>query len=358
MELKHFLLALNLDNPLSLCQCCKMYGIEQSDNNRLEKLQLCLNQAYKAALEPSLLSRQKEEVSLIKKNNLKVITIFDKDYPENLKDIFDPPLLIYVKGDLKEADFCSLAIVGSRRASFQGIKFAENLSFSLSGYGITIVSGLALGIDAAAHRGALKAGGRTIAVLGSGFGFMYPAMNKKLAEDIFLSGAVISEFSYFTKPLPFNFPRRNRIISGLCSAVVVVEAAERSGSLITADFALEQGREVFAVPGFANAPNSRGTNRLIKEGAVLVETEADIIAALPEHMKSFLRKTNCKKTVEKKDLNEIEGRVYNLVKEKTVSIDEVCQSLKLCSSEALNILFKLQLEGLISQMPGKLFCMK
>jgi len=194
------------------------------------------------------------------------------------------------------------------------------------------------------------------AVLGSGFGHLYPAKNKNLARQIADTAAVITEFSYFTKPDRFNFPRRNRIISGLSLGVVVVEAAKRSGSLITADFALEQGREVYAVPGFVNAPNSMGTNRLIKQGAALIETELDIIETLPEHIKSGLKKNRFKE--KEKSLNKKQLSVYNLLAGEPVSIDVICQSLKLSPSEGLNILLELQINGFISQLPGKLFCRK
>ncbi len=357
MKLRDLLVALNLESPLSLPQLYKKFGIEPNDDERLKKLEIFLNQAYRNGLVSSHLSRLQEELKEVSKNEIKIITIFDENYPESLKNIFDPPALIYVKGNLKKDDFYSIAIVGSRRASFAGLNFAKDLSFSLSNYGVTVVSGLAVGIDSAAHLGALKAGGRTIAVLGSGFGHMYPAKNKKLAQQIADEGAVITEFSYNTRPERFNFPRRNRIISGLSLGVVVVEAAQRSGSLITADFALEQGREVYAVPGFANMPLSLGTNKLIKQGAALVETELDIIEALPEHIKNHFRKKEFHGKKEK-NLDREELNVYNLLTGEPISVDVICQSLKLSTSKGLKILLDLQIKGLIMQLPGKLFCKK
>lgn len=355
MEIRDILLALGVESPLSTEQLYKKFHLEQ-DDEKFEKLKICLKH-FKP--EPAYLDELDKELKAIKEANLKVVTVFDDDYPQNLKNIFDPPSVIFVKGSLEKSDGCSLAIVGSRRASFTGINFARTLSASLAAYGITIVSGLARGIDTAAHTGCLKAGTRTIAVLGSGFGYMYPAMNKKLAEEIAGQGAVISEFSYFSKPLSFNFPRRNRIISGLSLGVIVVEAAERSGSLITADLALEQGREVFAVPGVVNAPNSKGTHKLIKQGAVLIENELDVIDALPQHIKETLN-LNIKSTGVNA-AGKLEGKnleVYNLIITEPICIDAVCNNLRLHSSEALKILLDLQIKGLIQQLPGKLFCRK
>jgi len=186
----------------------------------------------------------KKELELAQKLKIQVMTLQDEDYPRSLKEIYDPPLCLYVKGALLPSDTVSLAIVGSRRASYYGLSCAQNFAYSLAGAGITIVSGLARGIDTQAHKGVLKAKGRTIAVLGSGLNRVYPAENKDLADKIAESGAVVSEFPLNTEPLARNFPRRNRIISGLSLGTIVVEAAKNSGALITADFALEQDREV------------------------------------------------------------------------------------------------------------------
>ena len=186
----------------------------------------------------------KKELALAKKLGVTVVTLKDNTYPKNLKEIYDPPLCLYVKGALSSADTLALAIVGSRRASFYGLSCAEKFAYALAQYGITVVSGLARGVDTQAHAGALKAKGRTLAVLGSGLNSLYPPENAKLAEKIAESGAVVSEFPLNAEPLARNFPRRNRVISGLSLGTIVVEAAKNSGALITADFALEQGREV------------------------------------------------------------------------------------------------------------------
>ena len=216
---------------------------------------------------------------------MKALHLQDKDYPLNLRYIYQPPATIYLEGNLIAQDNIAIAIVGSRRATDYGLNNAERIGFELASRGITVVSGLARGIDSAAHRGALKAGGRTIAVLGSGLDVIYPPENKKLAQDIAQGGAVISEFIPDTPPHRENFPRRNRIISGLSLGVVVVEAAKRSGALITENFALEQGREVFALPGKVDSFTSGGVHDLIKEGAKLIESIEDIIEEL-EPLKS------------------------------------------------------------------------
>lgn len=208
------------------------------------------------------------------------ISISDKDYPARLKNIYSPPVDLYIKGEFLPEDEIAVALVGSRKASQYGLELSEKLAYDLATRGITVVSGLARGIDSAAHRGALKAKGRTIAVFGCGIDYIYPPENKLLAEQIQERGALISEFPDKLSPKPYNFPRRNRIISGLSLGVVVIEAARTSGALITANFALEQGREVFAVPGKVNSDTSEGVHRLLKEGAKLVETVDDIIEEL------------------------------------------------------------------------------
>lgn len=211
---------------------------------------------------------------------IKKISINDAEYPGILKKIHSPPKVLYINGSFKEEDDFAVAIVGSRRASRYGIEMSEKLGYDLALRGITVVSGMARGIDSAAHRGALKANGRTIAVMGSGHGHIYPAENKDLYKKIAESGAVISEFEDDVSPLPRNFPIRNRIISGLTLGIVVVEAAKNSGALITADFAIEQGREVFSVPGKISSLTSEGTHELIKDGAKLVASAEDIMEEL------------------------------------------------------------------------------
>ncbi|MEA1929003.1 MAG: DNA-processing protein DprA, partial [Candidatus Auribacterota bacterium] len=212
----------------------------------------------------------REEFRLIEKLDVRIITIFDSDYPENLREIYDPPVVLYIKGSIIPEDKPALAVVGSRRASHYGLQTAEKISYQLAARGFTVVSGLARGIDTRAHRGALKASGRTIAVLGSGLGNIYPPENGQLAKEISLSGAVISEFPIRAIPDRQNFPLRNRVVSGLSLGVLVVEAAQRSGALITARLAMEQGRSVMAIPGRIDSFSARGTNSLIQDGARMV----------------------------------------------------------------------------------------
>ena len=298
------------------------------------------------------------ELSLAKKSGLRIITLEDKDYPENLKNIPDPPLVLYIKGELKEEDKFAIAIVGSRRASFYGLSIAEKFAFELAERGFTVISGMARGIDTYAHRGALKAEGRTIAIMGSGFEYIYPRENERLAKEIFQAGAVISEFPIQTLPLKQNFPRRNRVISGLSLGVLVVEAAKNSGALITADFALEQGREVFALPGKIDSSTSFGTNELIKQGAKLVSCADDIL----EEFIVSVRRTQKEETEIKNDerLNpalpkEDERRLYDLISGQSMQLDELVEKTNLDIPRISGILLRLQMKKLIKQLPGKQF---
>jgi len=220
-----------------------------------------------------------QELKRIEKNRIKAIDISQPEYPALLKEIARPPLVLYLRGEAQVLSQYCLAVVGTRIPTFYGLAMAEQFTRDLASLGIVIVSGLARGIDSQAHKTALACG-RTVAVLGSGLLDIYPRENQALAEKIAVAGAVISEFPLTTPPLRENFPRRNRVVSGLCRGVLVVEAAARSGALITAHLALEQNREVFAVPGKADSPVSQGTHQLIKEGAKLVEDVDDILEEL------------------------------------------------------------------------------
>jgi DNA processing protein len=295
-----------------------------------------------------------KELALVKKYGLKIFTQEDKEYPENLKNIPDPPIVLYVKGELREEDKFSIAIVGSRRASFYGLENAQRFARDLSQNGFTIVSGMARGIDTYAHRGALKQGGRTIAIMGSGFNHIYPNENKGLADQIAQNGAVVSEFPIETEPLKQNFPRRNRVISGLSLGVLVAEAARNSGALITADFALEQGREVFALPGKVDAQNSFGTNGLIKQGAKLVSCVDDIIEEFNFEISPQVKMQHLK-TKGACHLSDEESLVYNSVSEQPVYLDEILEKTNLDSSRTLGLILRLQLKKLVKQLPGKQF---
>jgi len=303
------------------------------------------------------------EFKFIQQQQLDVITYWDSNYPENLKDIPGAPVVLYVKGKFLPQDTLSIAVIGSRKATFYGISQAEQFAQELSLCGLTIVSGMARGIDAFAHKAALKCGGRTIAVMGSGFNRIYPSENAPLVDQIAERGVVVSEFPVNTSPIAQNFPRRNRIISGLSLGVLVIEAARNSGALITADFALEQGRDVFALPGRIDAQTSSGTNGLIKEGAKLVENADDIIEELEPILKSKIKelKTSQPEPVNKKqiltepDLSEEEYKVCSLLSSGSLDFDDIVMKTKLPAGVISVILTALELKRLVKQMPGKIF---
>jgi DNA processing protein len=299
------------------------------------------------------------EMKLIERYGVKVISCFDENYPANLKEIYDPPAILYVKGELAAEDRYSIGIVGSRRASRYGLETAERLGRELAERGMTVVSGLARGIDAAGHKGALKARGRTIAVLGSGLANIYPPEHMKLADEIQKSGALISEFPMATEPYKDNFPRRNRIISGLSLGVIVVEAAKNSGALITTDFALEQGRELFAVPGQARTATAAGTNMLIRQGAKLVESADDVIEELGDVIKGHMKTEKPEQPEHATGgLGRQEEDVFVRLSETPLYIDEIVDGTGLTVSEVMHSLTKLELKGIVSKLPGKSYVRK
>ena len=299
----------------------------------------------------------KGELSLLEKTGGKVVTLKDGDYPTRLKDIYDPPALLYLRGELRIEDELAVAIVGSRKTSAYGREVTEKIGEDLARHGVTVVSGMARGIDSVAHKGALQGGGRTIAVLGCGVDVIYPPENRNLFYQIIERGAILSEFPMGSPPEGGHFPRRNRIISGLSIGVVIVQASAESGSLITAGYALEQGREVFAVPGNVGAEGSRGTNQLIKEGAKLVESSEDI---LEEILPQWRREGA---TAQKGDpavlsLTEPEKTLYGLLGETPSHIDAIIRESRLDPGRVSSLLLNLELKGLISQWPGKCFSKK
>ena len=292
------------------------------------------------------------ELKLAQKLALKIITFEDANYPDNLKNIPGAPIVLYVKGDIKREDNLAVGIVGSRQATFYGLSAAARFAAELTAAGFTIVSGLARGIDTCAHRAALGAGGRTLAVIGSGLNNIYPPENREFTEEISRSGAVISEFPLNEKPLKENFPRRNRIISGLSLGLLVAEAAKNSGALITADFALEQGREVFAFPGKIDSVSSSGTNELIKQGAKLVTQVTDILEELaPALTPSPKEGTGVKLGLS----DEKENRLYELITPQAIPLDELIERTNMNVSEISGALLSLQVRKLIKQLPGKQF---
>ena len=285
------------------------------------------------------------------------IDITDASYPEALKHIHKPPSRIFIVGEILEEDKNAIAIVGTRRPSFYGIEAAEKLSYALATLGITIVSGMAKGVDAAAHRGAIKAGGRTIAVMGSGHDNIYPPEHKKLYEEIRKHGAVVTEFPIGTEPERHNFPLRNRIISGMSKGVVVIEAPAKSGALITAGFALEQGREVFAVPGNINSLKSAGSNRLIKDGAKLVENVEDILEELRYVLDIEVERSDAGGQIpeagKKEELSLEESRIYGFLSKTPTSIHDITRKLNAPPQDISKIILALELKKLVKTLPGE-----
>lgn len=299
----------------------------------------------------------KKELSLVEKSGAKIITLMDEDYPFRLRNIYDPPALLYLRGELKKEDDLAVSIVGSRKTNPYGRWITEKISRELVGHGITIVSGMARGIDSVAHWGALSGGGRTIAVLGCGVDVVYPRENRNLFAKIMEQGAVLSEFPMGSPPEGGHFPKRNRIISGLSIGVVVVQASADSGSLITANYALEQGREVFAIPGNVGSDGSRGTNRLIKEGAKLVESSEDI---LEEILPQWRREKEGGGEVKppKPELNEEERVLYEILSETPIHIDTLIRESHFEPGRVSSLLLNMELKGVIAQWPGKCFSKK
>lgn len=287
---------------------------------------------------------------------IEVIPLGYPAYPARLREIPGPPPYLYVRGNLPEADSPTISFVGSRQATWYGRDTTTRLCRELAGRGVTIISGMARGIDTCAHKGALDGGGRTIAVLGCGLDICYPPENAGLAETIASSGALVSEFALGTGPNPENFPRRNRIISGLALGTVVVEAAPDSGSLITAQLALDQGRKVFAVPGNLNSAQSRGTNTLIKAGATLVTGAEDIIEALLPHFRGMSARVAASKTnAPLPPMSADEDRMYRTLTLEPKHIDLISTETGAPVHLVSAILMGLELKGLLRQLPGKMF---
>jgi DNA processing protein len=294
----------------------------------------------------------------------------DAEFPENLRHIADPPPYFFLRGDIEALAPASVAIVGARTASDAGLRMAHRLSLELAAKGIIVVSGLARGIDGEAHRGALEGAGRTVAVMACGIDVIYPPEHRKLADAILAGrGALITELPLGTPPIAENFPARNRILSGLSLGVVVVEAAERSGSLITARLALEQDRQVFAVPGSPLNGKTRGSNRLIKDGARLVECVEDVLEELGPQLKALnITGTRSSSNMEKDaqvvraatftpETDEIKAVVESLKSEQKLHIDSIIEQSGLSAPIVLRILLELELKGVVSQHPGKLFAL-
>ena len=294
--------------------------------------------------------RVDKELRSVEKIGATLVTWEDEEYPVSLKQIYDPPPLLYVLGSLNRKDEVAVAVVGSRHPTSYGKVAAERIAMGLSRRGVTVVSGLARGVDTAAHHGAIAGGGRTIGVLGCGIDIIYPPENRDLYDRVASQGAVISEFPLGTPPESDHFPIRNRVISGISRGVAVVEATLRSGSLITARFALEQGRDVYAIPGNVDSARSEGTNRLIKQGAKLVTQAEDILEEIlhlpPSQPADALPQPN---------LSEEETKVFATLGRDSIHIDQVISRSALSSPKVAAILLSLELAGHVKQLPGVRF---
>ncbi len=292
-----------------------------------------------------------EQLKRLNKVGGRVVTLWDKEYPDLLKRIYDPPVFLFVLGKIAKQDSASVAIVGTRRPSTYGQQIAEEFSRGLAKLGITTVSGLARGVDTIVHASTLKAGGRTLAVIGSGIDVYYPPENRKLQEQIAESGAVISEFPMGAKPDAPNFPRRNRLISGISLGTIVIESAEDGGAMITATTALDQNREVFAVPGNINEKRSEGTNKLIRDGrAKLVTSLEDVFEEL-----RLPHATVKRERIPAIELSMFEQQVVDVLTSEPQHIDVIAERAQVSTSDALVRLLGLEFKGVVKQLPGKHF---
>ena len=319
-------------------------------------------QTAQAVVKKEAFKRAEKDLAYLRKiDGCRLLHWTEPEYPQNLLQIYDPPVLLYVRGDVQLLNSPTISIVGTRKPTLYGTQMAERLGRDLAARGLVIVSGMARGIDAIGHQGALAAKGRAIGVLGIGINVCYLKENKKLYDKVLERGAIISEFPLHTHPAPENFPIRNRVVAGMPLGVVVVEGAEYSGSLITARLAMEFGREVFGVPGNATQEVSFAPNQLIKQGAKLVTCAEDVIEELPTPVRAALVQAEQPETEQRNRLvkESLEGasrRIYELLQvDQPVHIDDIVERSGLNSSEVLATLFELEMKGIVRQLPGKQF---
>lgn len=308
--------------------------------------------AQVAACDPGRVAERERETA--RKRGAFIVTLFEEGYPRNLRAAHQPPPALYVAGTLREEDALAVAVVGTRGPTPYGKIMAENFSAALSRRGLAIVSGMARGVDTTAHRAAIDAGGRTIAVLGSGLDVCYPPENRDIYARIAGQGAVVSQFPFGTEPDKRNFPIRNRTISGLSLGVLVIEAGEKSGAAITAYGALDEGREVFALPGRIDSAQSVGCNRLIQRGAKLVTSPDDVVSEFPPEVQAALSAPSGKGAV---PLSPDAEKLAALLGSGELHIDQLIDASGLSSSVALGLLLELELGGVVRQLPGKLFAL-
>jgi DNA processing protein len=292
-----------------------------------------------------------DQLKFLDEEHVQILTFWDKAYPDRLKRIYDPPAFLFVKGDVKLLDTQAIGIVGSRIPTSYGRTITEQLSLDLALNNLTIISGFARGVDTIAHGAALKSGGKTIAVLGNGLDIVYPSENRKFLKAFEKQGLFVTEYPFGTKPEAGNFPKRNRIISGLSLGVLVTEAGAKSGALLTAMYAIDQNREVFSVPGPVTSGKSTGTNNLIKQGAKLVQGINDITSELLGQLSLNLGQP----TRPEPKLNEKEKVLYDLLSNDALHIDQLAIKAGISTTEALTTLLTLELSGAVRQMAGKMF---
>ena len=306
---------------------------------------------------PALAKREIDnQLSRLNKVEGRVVTFWDTEYPSALKKIYDPPPFLFVRGHFAETDSDSIAIVGTRNPSPYGTQIAERFASELARLGVCIISGLARGIDTIAHGSTLKSGGRTVAVIGSGVDVIYPPENKPLVEKIIGHGCVVSEFPMGAKPDAGNFPRRNRIISGIALATLIVETGVDGGAMITATTALDQNRDIFAIPSAISDKRPSGTNLLIKEGkAALIESVDDLLAEIGPRLKRVLKNRTAPKKAAPPELTLFERQLYDAMGEDAVHIDLLAERAGISTSDALVQLLSLEFKGVVRQMPGKFF---
>jgi DNA processing protein len=346
--------------PLTMAKLRNAFGgpraALEADSNRIRRL-AGLSEQLALTISEFVVPRDEilRDIETLAKLEIRVVTRWDPDYPLNLKEIYDPPALLFVRGEIKPEDSRAVAVVGTRNPTRYGIEITEQISRGLVQAGITLVSGLARGIDTACHQTAVKEQGRTIGVLGCGIDVSYPKENNRLIQEMSEHGAVISEFRPGIAPLATNFYRRNRIVSGLAKGVLVVEAARNSGSLITANHAVDQNRDVFAIPGNLMNPRSQGCHHLIKQGAALVESADDIITSLFPPTAVKVQEALFKATDQEEELSETLRTVLDALDPDPVPIDLLCENLKMDAGKLAGLLLELELNGLIRQHPGKMF---
>ncbi len=296
-----------------------------------------------------------DEYNLGQRLGVEIITAAQEIFPAQLRDIPGAPVVLYVKGEAAALNAAGVGMVGSRVCSYYGQKTAKDFAAFFARAGLSVISGMARGIDTAAHRGALDAGGKTIAVLGCGLKNIYPRENQELMEQIIRHGAVVSEFPLNTPPLKVNFPQRNRIISGLGAAVVIIEAAEKSGALITTDFALEQGRDVFAVPANVDYETAKGSNRLLKDGAKVALAPSDVLEELHDRLEFIFPAEAAAPEGPRVSLSEEQMLYFQLIKTEPVHLDQLAGQADRPVQDMAMALLDLELKGLVRQLPGKFY---